>query len=103
MSMDPRKEAKKLGYKIRYVNHDSIRKEVACYNVVFNGKRIAPKAALERLHIPKNEIWISRKYKKHGGLILFHELREIAYRSRGYSEKKAHEMARKAERLYRPD
>ncbi len=103
MSMDPRREAEKLGYRIKYVNHNTIRKEIACYNVVFKGKSIAPKVALERLHIPKNEIWISRKYKKHEGIILFHELREIAYRARGYSQKKAHEMARKAERLYKPD
>ncbi|MCL5430326.1 MAG: hypothetical protein M1504_02505 [Candidatus Marsarchaeota archaeon] len=101
--MDPRKSAEKLGYKIVYVNHNLVKKEIACYNVVYKGKRIAPRVAIERLHIPKNEIWISKKYKKHEGIILFHELKEIAFRARGYSQEKAHEMARKAERLYKPD
>ena len=103
MSMDPRKEAQRLGYKIKYVDHRLVRKEIACYNVMYKGKKIAPEVAIERLHIPRNEIWISKKYKKHEGIILFHELKEIAYRARGYSQKRAHEMARKAERLYKPD
>ena len=99
----PRAEAGKLGYRIRYVEHKRISKEIACYNVTYKGKQIAPKVALEKLHIPMNEIWISKKYKKHEGIILFHELKEIRFRRRGFSERRAHQMAKKAERSFMPD
>jgi hypothetical protein len=57
----------------------------------------------ETLKVPLNQIWISKRYRKHEGKILFHELQEIKYRSRGYSIKTAHLMARKDEKKFSSD
>lgn len=49
--------------------------------------------AARRLGVPLNEIWISDGHREQQERILFHELAEIEYRSRGYTARKAHRMA----------
>ncbi len=90
--MNPREEAKKLGYKIKYVPHDIIKDYNACYNVVYRGSVIKPSAA-DKLGIPLNEIWISEKWRRYEKYILYHELAEIRYRALGFSGEEAHILA----------
>jgi len=87
---------KKLSYKVVYVPHKVVGEHIACYNVRYKGKLIRPPVAI-KLHIPLNEIWISKKFKKYEKFILFHEMKEIKYRSEGYKRKVAHKMARRDE------
>jgi len=82
----------KYAYKVRYVSHEIIEEYNATYNVVFEDKHITTGAARE-LGIPLNEIWISEMWKPYEAYIIFHELREIYYRSSGFSRDKAHEKA----------
>jgi competence protein ComEA len=89
---------KKLPYKIVYVPHKIVKDHIACYNVKFKGKIICPPVC-KKMHIPMNEIWISRKFKRYEKFILFHELKEIRYRAKGYDRKTAHKMARRDEIL----
>jgi len=89
MIANPIEEVKKLGYRVRYVNHEVIKDYNACYNVIYDGKVIKPRAA-EILGIPINEIWISEKWKKYEKYILYHELAEIKYRAAGYNQEEAH-------------
>jgi len=90
--INPKVKASNLGYKIRYVSHEVIKDYNACYNVIYNGKRIKPPAA-DRLGIPLNEIWISEKWKKYKKYILYHELAEIKFRAQGCSVEEAHILA----------
>ncbi len=86
--MDIRKEVHRLGFKVVFVPHKLIQDHVACYYVEYDGKRIRPQIA-KRLHIPRNEIWISGVFRKQEEQILFHELQEIKYRRKGYSAARA--------------
>ena len=76
-----RHEINSIGYRIRYVPHETIGEHVACYHVVYGGQTVKPKAA-ESLGIPLNEIWISERYRDREEHILYHEFREIQYRAR---------------------
>ncbi|NIQ05104.1 MAG: hypothetical protein GWO20_05045, partial [Candidatus Korarchaeota archaeon] len=89
-----KKTIEKLGYKIVYVPHGVIENYNACYKVVYKGRTFSPPAA-DKLGIPLNEIWISQKWKEFDKHILYHELREIEYRSRGYNMEQAHKLANK--------
>lgn len=89
---DPRRQAEKLGFSIVYVPHTQIKNYNACYFVEYKGKKIYPPAA-ERLNIPTNEIWISDKWRRFEKYILYHELREIEYREKGYSVEDAHVLS----------
>jgi len=79
-------------YKIVCVPHEVIEDYNATYNVVCDDKLITTNAARE-LDIPLNEIWISEKWKPYAKYIIFHELREIYYRARGFERDDAHEKA----------
>ena len=43
--IDTVEESKRLGYKTRYDSHEIIKDYNTCYNVIYNGKVIKPKAA----------------------------------------------------------
>lgn len=90
--MKARLQAKRLGYLVRYVPHKVIADYNATYNVEYNGQHIITNAA-KNLQIPLNEIWISEMWRPHEKYILFHELREILYRGKGYDSKTAHQKA----------
>jgi competence protein ComEA len=79
-------------YKIHYVPHGVIEDYNATCNVVCENKHITTNAAKE-LGIPLNEIWISEMWKPYEKYILFHELREIFYRTKGISRDEAHQKA----------
>jgi competence protein ComEA len=64
----------------------------AAYNVACEGKLITTGAAKE-LGIPLGEIWISKLWKLYEKFIVFHELREVHYRSEGFGRDEAHEKA----------
>ncbi len=98
MATNLRKELEKLGWRVRYVPHDVIEDHNACYRVMYRGKVIYPPAA-DRLGIPLNEIWLSEKLWEYEEYVLFHELREIQYRYRGYGVREAHLRARIDEAL----
>jgi len=101
--IDPRTKADNLGYKIKYVPHEVIKDYNACYNVIYCDKHIKPPAA-DKLRIPLNEIWISKKWKKYEKYILYHELAEIKFRAQGYSVDEAHILAEmKCIKLWRDD
>jgi competence protein ComEA len=92
MFKETMKLLRKYAYKVRYVPHETIEDYNATYNVICENKHITTGAAKE-LGIPLNEMWISemwRPYEKH---ILFHELREIYYRTKGLIRDEAHEKA----------
>jgi len=98
-----KKKIKKLGYKIVHVPHEVIENYNACYRVKYEGKMIFPPAA-DKLGIPLNEIWISRKWKEFEEYILYHELMEIKHRAEGFSVEEAHELASKdAHEKYKGD
>jgi len=48
---------------------------------------------LHQARAPLNEIWISEKWKPYAKYIIFHELREIYYRAKGFERDDAHEKA----------
>lgn len=98
----PRKEAKRLGFKIVYIEPAKIEKYNACYRVKYKGQKIYPPAA-DKLGIPMNEIWISEKLKDFEKYILYHELREIKYRAEGFDVKTAHKRAVKDEKIFEGD
>jgi len=79
-------------YKIVYVPHEVIEDYNATYNVMCEDKLITTNAAKE-LDIPLNDIWISEKWKPYAKYIIFHELREIYYRAKGFERDNAHEKA----------
>ena len=91
-----RQEVNSLGYHVRYVPHETIGEQVACYHVVYEGQTVKPKAA-EALGIPLSEIWISESYRDREESVLYHELREIQYRARGWKASRAHRQATKDE------
>ncbi len=91
--MSAKEEIRKLGWKIRYVPHEIIQDFNACYRVKYKEKIIYPPAA-DRLNIPLNEIWLSERLREYEEYVLFHELREIMYRYRGYDIEEAHLRAR---------
>ncbi len=97
-TMGVKGEIRKLGWRIRYVPHEVIKDFNACYRVEYKGRVIHPPAA-DKLGIPFNEIWLSELLKEYEEYVLFHELREIMYRYRGYSVKEAHLRARIDEAL----
>lgn len=100
---DVKEEIRKLGYKVVYVPHKTIEDHIVCYRVKYKGKIVYPPAA-EKLNIPLNEIWISEKYKEFEEYILYHELKEIKYRTEGLSVEQAHKLATKdTEEKYRGD
>ncbi len=90
---------RRLGYKVVFVPHSLIGEHIACYNVVYKGRRYAPKAAA-KLGIPLGQIWISDRWKRHAMKIAYHELQEIRYQNEGHSLKEAHERARKDEKKF---
>jgi competence protein ComEA len=90
--VNPRHEARGLGYRVRYLPHETISDYNACYNVIYGGKIVKP-AAADKLGIPLNEIWISEKWRKYEKYILHHELTEIKYRALGYGMDEAHTLA----------
>lgn len=94
-----KEKIKRLGYEVLYVPHKLIGSRVACYNVMYDGREIFPKSAVT-LEIPLNQIWISERYKDKEEAILFHELQEMKYRSLGYSERKAHLLAKEDEKKF---
>jgi competence protein ComEA len=79
-------------YKVHYVPHKIIEAYNATYNVIFENKHVTTNAA-GKLGIPLNEIWISEMWKPYKAYIIFHELREIYYRIKGFSRDEAHEKA----------
>ena len=81
-----------LGYQVRYVSDETIGERVACYHVVYDGRVVKPDAA-DDLGIPPNEIWISEDYRDREDRVLYHELREIQYRARGWKPGRAHRRA----------
>jgi competence protein ComEA len=81
------------GFRVVFVPHRIIEDYNATYNVMLDEKHIVTGAAKE-LKIPLNEIWISKRWKKYEKFIVFHELREILYRSEGFCRDEAHEKAR---------
>ena len=87
-----REKIESLGYRIRYVPDELIGEHVACYHVVYQGRKMKPKAA-ESLCIPLNEIWISESYRDQEARVLYHELCEIEYRARGWKPGRAHRQA----------
>ena len=98
MTMGVREELRRLGWRVRYVPHEVISEFNACYRVEYKGRIIYPPAA-DRLGIPLNEIWLSELLREYEEYVLFHELREILYRYRGYSVEEAHLRARVDEAL----
>lgn len=89
---DVRRKVASLGYRVRYVPHDVVGDHVACYHVVYQGRIVKP-AAAKSLGIPLNEIWVSENYRDTAERVLYHELREIAYRASGWTPDKAHRQA----------
>jgi len=98
MATDLRRELEKRGWRLRYVPHEVIAEHNACYRVVYRGKVIYPPAA-DSLGIPLNEVWLSERLRDYEEYVLFHELKEIEYRYRGYSVEEAHLRARIEEAL----
>ena len=92
MENDVMKELKALGYRVVYKPHEIMKDYNATYNVMYEGKRITNPAG-ERLGIPLNEIWVSEKWRKYEGYILFHELTEIKFRAKGYGVEDAHYLS----------
>ena len=84
------------GWVARWVPDDVVGDHIACYHVVLSGRRIRPRAAIG-LGIPVNEIWVSNAWEAHVQRILFHELREIEMRRRGYGAREAHDRATRLE------
>ncbi len=99
---DPKEEARRLGYEIVYKPHREIADYMAFYRMEYNGKEIAPPIA-KKFDISKNEIWLSDKLRPYERYILYHELREIEYRSEGYSVEEAHLKAKKDETIWEGD
>lgn len=98
-SIHMRDEVRDLGYDVVYVPHRIITDHIACYNVRYKGRKIAPEVAI-KLKIPLNQIWISEEYKKYEGGILYHELQEIKYQHKGYDINTAHKMAKEDEKKF---
>ena len=92
----PRQEIDSRGYRVRHVPHETVGEHVACYHVVYEGRTVKP-AAADALGIPLNEIWISEGYRDNEDRVLYHELREIQYRARGWKPGRAHRQATKDE------
>jgi len=82
----------RYGYKVQYVPHKIIEDYNATYNVISENKHITTGAA-KKLGIPLNEIWISEVWRPYEKYIVFHELREIYYRAKGFDRNDAHEKA----------
>ncbi len=95
-SEDLKEDLQRLGYKVVYVPHEIIEDHIACYRVKYEGKLICPPAA-DKLGIPLNEIWISEVFRPYERYILYHELREIAYRADGHGVREAHKLAEQDE------
>jgi competence protein ComEA len=96
MLKDTEELLEKHGYRIVYVPHDVIEDYNATYNVICEDQLITTGAA-KALGIPMNEIWISKKWKPFAKYIIFHELREIYYRSKGVKRDEVHERTRNDE------
>jgi competence protein ComEA len=60
--------------------------------VQYEGQHIITGAA-KRLDVPLNEIWISQMWRPYRKYVLFHELREIRYRAKGFDPEDAHKQA----------
>ena len=91
----PRQEVDSLGYRVRYVPHETVGEHVACYHVVYEGRTVMPDAAAA-LGVPLNEIWISESYRDREDRVLNHEnheLRETRYMTRGWKPGNAHRQA----------
>ncbi len=99
---DPRKEVTRQGWSLVYIPHDKIENYNACYRVKYRGEKIYPPAA-DDLGIPLNEIWISDKLKEFEKYILYHEIREIKDRAKGYDVNTAHEKAVEDEKIFEGD
>jgi len=82
----------RYAYKVHYVPHKIIEDYNATYNVICENKHITTGAAKE-LGISLNEIWISEMWRPYEKYIVFHELREIYYRAKGFDRNDAHEKA----------
>lgn len=101
-NQNPREEAKRLGWKVVYIPAKEIEDYNACYRVEYAGELIYPPAA-DDLGIPLNEIWISDKLKEFEKYILYHEIREIKHRAKGYDVSTAHEKAVEDEKTFEGD
>lgn len=96
MLEETEKMLSKYAYRVVYVPHEVIEDYNATYNVICEDQLITTNAA-KKLGIPINEIWVSDKWKPYAKYIIFHELREIYYRAKGFERDKAHEKAIKDE------
>jgi competence protein ComEA len=90
--MSLRSQIHKMGWTVRYVPHEVIADYNATYNVESEGRRVVTDAA-KRLGIPRDEIWISERWRPYEEFILFHEFQEIRYRAEGLSPEEAHDRA----------
>ena len=90
-----REKAKEMGFRVVYKPHEVMKDYNATYNVIYDGKRITNPAGI-KLGIPTGEIWISDKWKKYEDYILFHEIEEIIFRSKGYGIEEAHYLSEMA-------
>ncbi|SEW11792.1 hypothetical protein [Halobacterium jilantaiense] len=94
---DPRTEMEARGWRVVYKSHDVMAKYNACYNVEYNGDRIAPPAA-DDLGIPLGEVWVTEFLEPYEKYVLHHELAEIEARADGLGVEAAHERALEADR-----
>lgn len=104
MSEPPRsrEEIEALGYDLVYRPHREVADHMAFYKVEYEGKVTAP-PIVDKYDISMNEIWLSEKFKPYERYVLFHELQEIKYRAKGYSVQKAHQKAKKDEKIWEGD
>lgn len=94
---------RKLGYNVRYVPDEIIEDYNAYYRVKYGEKTIFLPTA-DKLDIPLNEIWLSKKWREFEKYTLYHELMEIKHRVEGHSPKNAHMLTiRDAEERYSGD
>jgi competence protein ComEA len=94
--------AKSRGWQVVYISPERIEDYNACYRVYFEGGLIYPNAA-DHLGIPVNEIWISEGLREFEKYILYHEIKEIEYRARGYDGSTAHSKAKEDEKVFSGD
>lgn len=94
---DPRREMEARGWDVVYRPHDVMAKYNACYDVEYEGDRIAPPVA-DELGIPTGEVWVTELLEPYERYVLHHELAEIEARADGLGVDAAHERALEADR-----
>lgn len=100
MNKNPRKELERLGYTIVYKPHRQVAAHMAFYKVKYKGK-ILKCNIVHKYDIPMNEIWLSENLKPYEKYILYHELKEIEYRAKGFGYERSHEKALKDEKIWK--